>query len=144
MMKINFYPTGNLDINNLQISSTFNSLEFETIFLGFNISIFKIKKSLVYRIQPDEKWLDYIVESITVEFNSGRCRKISFALVGEEDTKVESVVDLRISRHLQRIFKITGNISGKSELKFEFQFFKIIVAYDFKLSSPNLEVQFKA
>lgn len=142
-MKIDFDNRGNLKINDVIISQKLTRLEFEQLFFNFSFSKLPIKKSTIYRLQTDEIWLNYLVESIAAEFASDRCRKVSLSLVGPEDKSIFSVLDLRVSNYLQMVFFKPGKENGKSQLIFEFDFFKISIFYDFKVSSPILEISFK-
>lgn len=142
-MKIEFDNRGHLKINGVIISHELTQPEFEELFFNFSPSKLPIKKSTIYRLQTDEIWLDYLVESIAAEFASGRCRKVSLSLVGPEDKSISSVLDLRVSNYLQMILSKPGKENGKSQLIFEFDYFKISIFYDFKVSSPILEISFK-
>lgn len=142
-MKIEFDNRGHLKINDVIISQKLTQLEFEELFFNFLLSKIPLKKSTIYRLQTDEIWLNYLVDSIAAEFASDKCKKISLSLVGAEDKSIFSVLDLRVSNYLQMILSKPGKENGKSQLIFEFDFFKISIFYDFKVSSPILEISFK-
>lgn len=141
-MKIEFNNQGNFKINDAIISRKLTQSEFENIFSNFSFKKLQIKKTTLYKIQSDEIWLDYLVESVNAEFVSNQCRKMSFSLVGSEEQRILSVLDLRVSRYIQAMLCETGKINGKSQLAFKSKYFTVVIIYDYKISCPILELFF--
>lgn len=141
-MNIEFDNHGNFKINDTIISRKLTQLGFENLFSNFPFSKFQIKKTILYKIQTDEVWLGYLVESISAEFVSDQCSKISLSLVGSEEQSILSVLDLRVSRYIQTMLCETGKTNGKSQLVFKLEYFTVIIIYDYKISCPTLEILF--
>lgn len=130
---------GNMLLNGEIFFSRFmKPQEILTIFHGRDISIHVKENSVFYRFDPVDSWFGILVEFISIEFNSARCRELSISLVASEDRDIRFVQDVGITRYLQTSFNDEGVMVGRSKVDFSLSWGKATVIYDIKLSAPSV------
>lgn len=108
-----------------------------------NISKIKIKKSIIYNINIMKYYRKCFVESISIEYNIGRIKKITINFIEKINHSPCSARDTKTSKILEKITKYKPLNLGLSEVEFKFKWGKITLIYDIKTSSSTIILYYK-
>ncbi|QKY07528.1 hypothetical protein [Janthinobacterium lividum] len=107
------------------------------------LSRHEIKKSTIYRIETMEHYRKCFIESISINYNCSKIKKITINFIEKNKKQPCSAKSTKTAITLEKITKIKPLELGISEIKFTFQWGTIDLSYDIKTSSSTAVVNYK-